>query len=118
MRGIEAKLDELAADPAMRRFVDSMRGHVEAFDLAGHAGRYWTALRARSDPCHDRQPRDIVLVVDDLPETLGFLTDALEAPGYDGAGRHVGGSRRSSIAEQITPDMVLMDAMMPGHGRL
>ena len=28
------------------------------------------------------EPRDIVLIVDDSPEALGFLTDALEQTGF------------------------------------
>lgn len=57
--------------------------------------------------------RDIVLVVDDNPDTLGFLTEALEA-----AGAMVlvatGGEQALAIVERITPDVVLMDAVMPG----
>jgi DNA-binding NarL/FixJ family response regulator len=57
--------------------------------------------------------RDTVLVVDDTPETLGFLTDTL-----DGAGFTVliatDGESALRLMEQITPDLVLMDAMMPG----
>jgi len=59
------------------------------------------------------KPRDIVLVVDDSPETLSFLTDALEEAGVtvlvalDGPGA-------LSLVERVTPDIVLMDAVMPG----
>jgi DNA-binding response OmpR family regulator/DNA-binding CsgD family transcriptional regulator len=57
--------------------------------------------------------RDIVLVVDDNPDTLGFLTEALEA-----AGAMVlvatGGEQALAIVERITPDVILMDAVMPG----
>jgi DNA-binding NarL/FixJ family response regulator len=57
--------------------------------------------------------RDIVLVVDDSPEALGFLTEALE-----GAGATVlvatSGPMALTIAERITPDVILLDAMMPG----
>lgn len=57
--------------------------------------------------------RDTILVVDDTPETLGFLTDTL-----DGAGFTVliatDGESALRLMEQITPDLVLMDAMMPG----
>jgi DNA-binding response OmpR family regulator/DNA-binding CsgD family transcriptional regulator len=57
--------------------------------------------------------RDTILVVDDTPETLGFLTDTL-----DGAGFTVliatDGESALALVDQITPDLVLMDALMPG----
>src|ERR1700758_2226118 len=61
----------------------------------------------------ETKKRDIALVVDDSPETLRLLTDAL-----DGAGMTVmvamDGAAALRIVEQITPDIVLLDAMMPG----
>ncbi len=56
--------------------------------------------------------RDIVLVVDDTPETLGFLTDALESTGYT-ALVATGGPQALALVERITPDLILLDAMMP-----
>jgi CheY-like chemotaxis protein len=57
--------------------------------------------------------RDIALVVDDSPETLRLLTDAL-----DGAGMTVmvalDGAAAMRIIDQITPDIILLDAVMPG----
>jgi DNA-binding NarL/FixJ family response regulator len=57
--------------------------------------------------------RDVTLVVDDSPETLRLLTDAL-----DGAGMTVmvalDGAAAMRIVDQITPDIILMDAVMPG----
>lgn len=59
------------------------------------------------------RPRDIVLVVDDSPATLGVLNEALEQAGYtvliaqSGAGA-------LALVERVTPDIVLMDALMPG----
>jgi len=57
--------------------------------------------------------RDIVLVVDDSPETLSFLTDALE---HSGATVLVAteGARALALVDRITPDIILMDAVMPG----
>jgi DNA-binding NarL/FixJ family response regulator len=61
----------------------------------------------------DSKKRDIALVVDDSPETLRLLTDAL-----DGAGMTVmvalDGASAMRIVDQITPDIVLLDAIMPG----
>ncbi|WP_321501133.1 response regulator transcription factor [Breoghania sp.] len=57
--------------------------------------------------------RDIVLVVDDSPDTLGFLTSALEKAGVTVLVA-TSGEAALSIASRVTPDMVLMDAVMPG----
>jgi DNA-binding NarL/FixJ family response regulator len=61
----------------------------------------------------DPKKRDVALVVDDSPETLRLLTDAL-----DGAGMTVmvalDGAAAMRIVDQITPDIVLLDAVMPG----
>ncbi|MCX5571692.1 MULTISPECIES: response regulator transcription factor [Kaistia] len=57
--------------------------------------------------------RDIVLVVDDSPETLSFLTEALERSGATVLVA-TSGARALALVERITPDIVLMDAVMPG----
>ncbi len=61
----------------------------------------------------ETKKRDVALVVDDSPETLRLLTDAL-----DGAGMTVmvamDGAAAMRIVDQITPDIVLLDAIMPG----
>ncbi|HVJ51798.1 MAG TPA: response regulator [Aliidongia sp.] len=57
--------------------------------------------------------RDLVLVVDDTPESLSFLTDALEASGATVLVALDGQSCLDLVGE-ITPDLVLMDAIMPG----
>ena len=61
----------------------------------------------------ESKKRDIALVVDDSPETLRLLTDAL-----DGAGMTVmvalDGMAALRIVDQITPDIILLDAVMPG----
>jgi DNA-binding NarL/FixJ family response regulator len=61
----------------------------------------------------ESKKRDIALVIDDSPETLRLLTDAL-----DGAGMTVmvamDGAAAMRIVDQITPDIVLLDAVMPG----
>lgn len=58
-------------------------------------------------------PRDIVLLIDDSPEALGFLTEALEQSGYTVL-IATSGTTALNIAERITPDIILLDAMMPG----
>jgi DNA-binding response OmpR family regulator len=57
--------------------------------------------------------RDTILVVDDTPETLGFLTDTLDHAGFT-ALIATDGESALRLVEQITPDLVLMDAVMPG----
>lgn len=58
------------------------------------------------------EARDTVLVVDDSPETLGFLTEAMEAEGVTVLVA-TSGRQALAIAGRVTPDVVLMDAMMP-----
>jgi DNA-binding NarL/FixJ family response regulator len=70
-------------------------------------------LSERYGKGRSKMRRDTLLVVDDTPETLGFLTDTL-----DGAGFTVliatDGASALELVDQITPDLVLMDAVMPG----
>ena len=57
--------------------------------------------------------RDIVLLIDDTPDTLAMLTDALDQAGFTVL-IATGGAAALSICGRVTPDMILMDAMMPG----
>ncbi|HWE76638.1 MAG TPA: response regulator [Stellaceae bacterium] len=57
--------------------------------------------------------QDRVLVVDDSPETLSFLMDALENAGLMVLVATDGAAALASL-EQITPDVILLDAVMPG----
>lgn len=57
--------------------------------------------------------RDIVLVVDDTPDTLSFLTDTLDLAGVTVLVA-TDGLSALSLVDQITPDLILMDAVMPG----
>jgi DNA-binding response OmpR family regulator/DNA-binding CsgD family transcriptional regulator len=58
---------------------------------------------------------DTVLVVDDTPETLNLLTDTLDGAGYTVLIAN-DGEAALELVDQITPDLVLMDAVMPGIG--
>jgi DNA-binding response OmpR family regulator len=58
-------------------------------------------------------PRDIVLLVDDSPESLSLLTDALEQSGYSVL-IATSGASALGIVDRITPDLILLDAVMPG----
>ncbi len=62
---------------------------------------------------HDLKPAGVVLVVDDSPETLGFLTDALHAAGMTVL-VSIGGENALALLNEVTPDVILLDAVMPG----
>jgi DNA-binding response OmpR family regulator/DNA-binding CsgD family transcriptional regulator len=64
-----------------------------------------------SEDEHRRQDR--VLVVEDSPETLSFIADALEAEGIT-ALVATSGEGALSLMQKIVPDLVLMDAVMQG----
>ena len=57
--------------------------------------------------------RDTVLVVDDSPETLGFVTEALKKTGI-AVLVATSGEAALSVCDRVTPDTILMDAVMPG----
>ena len=61
----------------------------------------------------DPSKRDVALVVDDSPETLRLLTDALDSAGMTVLVA-MDGAAAMRIVDQITPDIVLLDAVMPG----
>ena len=60
-----------------------------------------------------RTSRDTVLVVDDSPETLSMLTEALEAAGMTVLVALAGEEALATVGK-VTPDAILMDAVMPG----
>ncbi len=57
--------------------------------------------------------RDIVLIVDDIPENLSLLHDALDEAGYMVL-IATNGESALQRARQSLPDVVLLDALMPG----
>ena len=61
----------------------------------------------------DTERRQIALVVDDSPETLRLLTDALDAADMT-VMVALDGTSAIRIVEQLTPDIILLDAVMPG----
>jgi DNA-binding NarL/FixJ family response regulator len=54
-----------------------------------------------------------VLIVDDVPDNLALLHDALDAAGYE-VFVATDGERALARAVQAAPDIVLLDALMPG----
>lgn len=57
--------------------------------------------------------RDVVLAVDDTPESLSLLSDTLESAGITVLVA-TSGESALNLLDEVTPDLVLMDAMMPG----
>jgi len=67
-----------------------------------------------ADPDKTAEPhRDVVLVVDDSPGTLSFLTEAIERSGATVLVA-VAGDLALALVDEITPDIILLDAVMPG----
>ena len=61
----------------------------------------------------DRANSDVVLIVDDVPDNLAMLHDALDESGYSVLVA-TSGEAALQRARQALPDIVLLDAMMPG----
>jgi DNA-binding response OmpR family regulator/DNA-binding CsgD family transcriptional regulator len=57
--------------------------------------------------------RETVLIVDDSVESLNFLTDALEDAGFTVLVA-LNGMAAMALVDRVAPDIVLMDAVMPG----
>ena len=61
----------------------------------------------------DRANSEVVLIVDDVPDNLSVLHDALDESGYTVLVA-TGGEAALARAAQALPDIVLLDVMMPG----
>jgi hypothetical protein len=61
----------------------------------------------------DLQHHDVVLIVDDVPDNLSVLHDALDESGYSVLVA-LNGESALQRAQQAVPDVILLDAMMPG----
>jgi CheY-like chemotaxis protein len=66
-----------------------------------------------NQPLPDRSTAQIVLIVDDVPDNLSVLHDALDESGYIVLVATNGESALQRAAQAL-PDIVLLDAMMPG----
>lgn len=64
-------------------------------------------------PAIDRMNEDVVLIVDDVPENLSLLYDALDEAGY-AVLVATNGESALQRARQSLPDIILLDAVMPG----
>jgi CheY-like chemotaxis protein/DNA-binding CsgD family transcriptional regulator len=70
-------------------------------------------LDGRLDRTLDRANSDVVLIVDDVPDNLSVLHDALDESGYTVLVA-TSGEAALQRALQALPDIVLLDAIMPG----
>jgi DNA-binding NarL/FixJ family response regulator len=61
----------------------------------------------------DRSNSDVVLIVDDVPDNLSLLHDALDEFGYTVLVA-VSGEQALQRVAQTLPDIILLDAVMPG----
>jgi CheY-like chemotaxis protein/DNA-binding CsgD family transcriptional regulator len=61
----------------------------------------------------DRLNEDVVLIVDDVPDNLSLLYDALDEAGY-AVLVATNGESALQRARQSLPDVILLDAVMPG----
>ena len=64
------------------------------------------------DKGHAVPDKDVVLIVDDLPETLSMLNDTLDEAGLKVLVA-LEGEQALMIASNILPDVILLDAIMP-----
>jgi len=71
------------------------------------------SLNLSLDRTLDRANSDVVLIVDDVPDNLSVLHDALDESGYTVLVA-TSGEAALQRALQARPDIVLLDAMMPG----
>ena len=72
-----------------------------------------TNPRSDTDRLPDRTSSDVVLIVDDVPDNLSLLHDALDESGYTVLVATHGESALQRAAQTL-PDIVLLDAVMPG----
>ena len=70
-------------------------------------------LRAEASALDGTRSAGLVLIVDDVPDNLAVLHDALDAAGYTVLVATDGASALQRAA-QAEPDIVLLDAVMPG----
>ena len=61
----------------------------------------------------DQMQADVVLIVDDVPENLSLLHDALDEAGYTVLVA-TNGESALQRARQSLADVILLDAVMPG----
>lgn len=64
-------------------------------------------------PAFDRHASQVILIVDDVPDNLAVLHDALDESGYTVLVANNGAAALERV-RQVVPDAILLDAVMPG----
>ena len=77
----------------MRTFVRRLRERVKGFRIEEYQGCWKGLMTPMMQASADR---DVVLIVDDVPENLAVLCDALDGAGLHGAGRGRTATARSN----------------------
>jgi excisionase family DNA binding protein len=103
------------AQSTIRKWSD--QGRVPAFYTPGGHRRYrrgdLDAFLNRSGPSGTSAEAPVVLIVDDDPRLREYVRVNLEMEGY--SVREAGDAEQGlSVLEESTPDLVLLDVMMPG----
>jgi excisionase family DNA binding protein len=103
------------AQSTIRKWSD--QGRVPAFYTPGGHRRYRRAdldtFLNRSGPGGSTAEAPVVLIVDDDPRLREYVRVNLEMEGY--SVREAGDAEEGlSVLEESTPDLVLLDVMMPG----
>ncbi len=103
------------AQSTIRKWSD--QGRVPAFYTPGGHRRYrradLDAFLNRSGPSVTPTESPVVLIVDDDPRLREYVRVNLEMEGY--SVREAGDAEEGlSVLEESTPDLVLLDVMMPG----
>jgi excisionase family DNA binding protein len=103
------------AQSTIRKWSDN--GRVPAFYTPGGHRRYrradLDAFLNRSGPSASTGEAPVVLIVDDDPRLREYVRVNLEMEGY--SVREAGDAEQGlSVLEESTPDLVLLDVMMPG----
>jgi excisionase family DNA binding protein len=103
------------AQSTIRKWSD--QGRVPAFYTPGGHRRYKRAdletFLKRSGPSATPTESPVVLIVDDDPRLREYVRVNLEMEGY--SVREAGDAEEGlSVLEESTPDLVLLDVMMPG----
>ncbi|MEN9467752.1 MAG: hypothetical protein RL081_1753 [Pseudomonadota bacterium] len=123
-RGIMNQLETWgAAYPECEGFTQSMvklarQYQFETMAEQSNCRKHWMQPMPSNPPMDspdtlDRANSDVVLIVDDVPDNLSVLHDALDESGYTVL-IATSGEAALQRAAQGLPDVILLDAMMPG----